>query len=179
MANSLEIAPTSPNYVRTLTDSLKVPYPTTLACLIPPSLPFWWLLHFPHLWCGYWISLLFASAYFLLLIYCIIFVFVRNSALGLRCYAIKIISYHIRFTAKSTLPTLADIGKALPISFRATSNRCAIKYPWCLHSFSLSKRCSFHFCRNKFELLLAQVHIKGQRSSISHKLQLNMTLCDM
>ena len=39
MANSLEIAPTSPNYVRALTDSLKAPFPTTLACLIPPSLP--------------------------------------------------------------------------------------------------------------------------------------------
>ena len=38
-ANSLEIAPTSPNYVCALTDSLKVPFPTTLACLIPPSLP--------------------------------------------------------------------------------------------------------------------------------------------
>ena len=33
MENSLEIAPTSPNYVRALTDSLKAPYPTTLACL--------------------------------------------------------------------------------------------------------------------------------------------------
>ena len=43
MANSLEIAPTSPNYVRALTDSLKAPYRTTytLACLIPPSLPSW------------------------------------------------------------------------------------------------------------------------------------------
>ena len=39
MANSLEIAPTSPNYMRALTDSLKAPFPTTLACLIPPSLP--------------------------------------------------------------------------------------------------------------------------------------------
>ena len=29
----IKIAPTSPNYVRALTDSLKAPYPTTLACL--------------------------------------------------------------------------------------------------------------------------------------------------
>ena len=35
----LRKAPTSPNYVRALTDSLKAPFPTTLACLIPPSLP--------------------------------------------------------------------------------------------------------------------------------------------
>ena len=82
MANSLEIAPTSPNYVRALTDSLKAPYPTTLACLIPPSLPSWWLLRCTHLWYGYWISLLFASAYFLLLIYCIIFVFVCMTQFG-------------------------------------------------------------------------------------------------
>ena len=41
MATSVEIAPTSPNYVRAITDSLKAPYPTTLACLIPPSLPSW------------------------------------------------------------------------------------------------------------------------------------------
>ena len=46
MANSLETAPTSPNYVRTLTDSLKALYPTTLVCLIPPNLPSWWLLIF-------------------------------------------------------------------------------------------------------------------------------------
>ena len=58
-----------------------IPY-TTLACLIPPSLPSWWLLRCPHLWCGYWISLLFASAYFLLLIYCIIFVFVYMMQFG-------------------------------------------------------------------------------------------------
>ena len=98
MTNSLEIAPTSPNYVCALTDSLKAPYPTTLACLIPPSLPSWWLLCCPHLWCGYWISLLFASAYFLLLIYCIIFVFVCMTQFGpwaaMLCYY-KIISYHI------------------------------------------------------------------------------------
>ena len=44
-------------------------------------------------------------------------------------------------------------------------------------SSSLS-RCS-HFCRNKFGLMLAQGYLKGQRSSIIHKLQLFMTLCDM
>ena len=102
MANSLEIAPTSPNYVHTLTDSLKAPYPTTLACLIPPSVPSWWLLCCPHLWCGFWISLPFASAYFLLLIVLFLCLFVwRNSALGLRCYAIKIISYHISCSSLS------------------------------------------------------------------------------
>ena len=36
-----------------------------------------------------------------------------------------------------------------------------------------------HFCRNKFVLMLAQGYFKGQRSSIIHKLQLFMTLCDM
>ena len=35
MANSWEIALTSLNYVHALTDSLKAPYPTTMACLIP------------------------------------------------------------------------------------------------------------------------------------------------
>ena len=98
MANSWEIALTSLNYVHALTDSLKAPYPTTLACLIPPSLSSWWLLRCPCLWWGFWPPHLFASAYFLLLIYCIfcvcLFVW-RNSALGLRCYAIKITSYHI------------------------------------------------------------------------------------
>ena len=46
-------------------------------------------------------------------------------------------------------------------------------------SFSLSRRCCLHFCRNKFGLMLAQRYFKGQRSSIIHKLQLFMTLCDM
>ena len=113
MANSLEIAPTSPNYVRALTDSLKALYPTTLACLIPPSLPSWyWLLRCPHLFekpfptdlqstvlFGVVIRFLFCLP---LLIFCCLYIalflclFVwRNSALGLRCYANKIISYHI------------------------------------------------------------------------------------
>ena len=36
-----------------------------------------------------------------------------------------------------------------------------------------------HLCRNKFRLVLAQGYFKGQRSSIIHKLQLFMTLCDI
>ena len=46
-------------------------------------------------------------------------------------------------------------------------------------SFSLSRYCCLRFCRNKFGLILAQGYFKGQRSSIIHKLQLFMTLCDM
>ena len=46
-------------------------------------------------------------------------------------------------------------------------------------SFSLSRCCYLHFCRNKFGLMLAQGNFKGQRSSIIHILQLFMTLCDM
>ena len=46
-------------------------------------------------------------------------------------------------------------------------------------SFSLSRCCCLHFCRNKFGIMLAQGYFKGQRSSIIHKLQLFMTLCDM
>ena len=45
--------------------------------------------------------------------------------------------------------------------------------------FSLSKCCCLHFYRNKFGLLLAQRYFEGQRSSINHKLQLFVTLCDM
>ena len=56
---------------------------------------------------------------------------------------------------------------------------CAIKYPWCLYFFSLSKCCCLHFWRNKFGLLLVQGYFKGQRSKIYHKLQLFMTLRDM
>ena len=83
--NSLEIAPTSPNYVRALTDSLKAPYPTTLACLIPPSLFSWWLLRCLHLRCGYLISLLLASAYVLLLIYSIFCVCLYDAIRPLGC----------------------------------------------------------------------------------------------
>ena len=46
-------------------------------------------------------------------------------------------------------------------------------------SFSLSRCCCLHFCRNKFGLILAQGYFTGQRSSIIHKLQLFMTRCDM
>ena len=46
-------------------------------------------------------------------------------------------------------------------------------------SFSLSRCCCLHFCRNKFGLMLAQGYFKGQKSSIIHILQLFMTLCDM
>ena len=46
-------------------------------------------------------------------------------------------------------------------------------------SFSLSRYCCLHFCRYKFGLILAQGYFTGQRSSIIHKLQLFMTLCDM
>ena len=56
---------------------------------------------------------------------------------------------------------------------------CAIKYPWCLYFFSLSKCCCLHLCRNKFGLLLVWGYFKGQRSRIYHKLQHFMTLCDI
>ena len=46
-------------------------------------------------------------------------------------------------------------------------------------SFSLSRCCCLHFCRNKFGLMLAQGYFKGQRSSIIYIVQLFMTLCDM
>ena len=46
-------------------------------------------------------------------------------------------------------------------------------------SFTLSRCCCLHFCRNKFGLTLGQGCFKGQRSSIIHILQLVMTLCDM
>ena len=39
-------------------------------------------------------------------------------------------------------------------------------------SFSLSRYCCLHFCRNKFGLILAQGYFTGQRSSIIHVLQL-------
>ena len=46
-------------------------------------------------------------------------------------------------------------------------------------SFSLSRCCCLHFCRNKFGLMLVQGYFKGQRSSIIQILQIFMTLCDM
>ena len=46
-------------------------------------------------------------------------------------------------------------------------------------SFSLSRCCCLHFCRNKFGLMLAQGYFKGQRLSIIHILQLFLTLWDM
>ena len=46
-------------------------------------------------------------------------------------------------------------------------------------SFSLSRCCCLHFCRNKFGLMLVQGYFKGQRSRINRKLQLFLTLCDM
>ena len=62
---------------------------------------------------------------------------------------------------------------------REVTTRCAIKYPWCLYFFNLSKCCCLHFFRNKFGLLLVQGYFEGQRSMINHKLQLFVTLCDM
>ena len=44
--------------------------------------------------------------------------------------------------------------------------------------FSLFRYCCLHFCENKFGLILVQGYFTGQRSSIIHKLQLFMTLCD-
>ena len=83
-------------YVCALTDSLKAPYPTTLACLITPSLPSWWLLHCPYLcWCGYWPSLLFTSAYFLLLAYCAFCDCLYDAVWPLGCSVKLIKSYHI------------------------------------------------------------------------------------
>ena len=46
-------------------------------------------------------------------------------------------------------------------------------------SIGLSRCCCLHFCRNKFGLMLAQGYFKGQRSSMNHKLQLFVTLCDI
>ena len=46
-------------------------------------------------------------------------------------------------------------------------------------SFSLSRCCCLHFCRNKFGLMLAQGCFKGQRSSIFTNCIFFMTLCDM
>ena len=46
-------------------------------------------------------------------------------------------------------------------------------------SFSLSRCCCLHLCKNKFGLMLAQGYFKGQRSSIIHTLHFFMTLCDM
>ena len=46
-------------------------------------------------------------------------------------------------------------------------------------SFSFSRCCCLHFCRNKFGFMLAQGYCNGQRSSIIHILQLFMILCDM
>ena len=46
-------------------------------------------------------------------------------------------------------------------------------------SFSLSRYCCLHFCRNKFGLILAQGYLTGQMSSIIYKFKLFMTLCDM
>ena len=85
-------------------------YLTTLACLIPPSLPSWWLLRCP-------LPLVlfeaFSSVYLCLVLFCFVLFFFffcclyifflcsfvwRDSAFGLRCYAIKsyhIISYHL------------------------------------------------------------------------------------
>ena len=72
------------------------------------------------------------------------------------------------------------------MSFR---NKCAIiewpllNAPISTHggftSFSLSRCCCLHCCRNKFGLMLAQGHFKAQRSSIIQKLQLFMILCDL
>ena len=56
---------------------------------------------------------------------------------------------------------------------------CALKYPWYLYFFSLSKCCCLHFCRIKFGLLLVQGYFKVKRSRIYHKLQLFMTLRHM
>ena len=46
-------------------------------------------------------------------------------------------------------------------------------------SFSLSRCCCLHFCRNKFGLMLPQGYFKDQRSSIIDILRHFMTLCDM
>ena len=96
--NMYTLAPRSPNYVRKLTDSLKAPYPTTLACLIPSSLSSWWLLRCPHLWCGYWISLLLASAFFFFSAYILYYfcVCLYDAIWPLGCDVMLIKSYHIK-----------------------------------------------------------------------------------
>ena len=95
MANSLEVAPTSPNNVRPLTDSLKAPFPTTLACLIPPSLPSCWLLRCPifgvvigFLFCLP--LLIFFAAYILYFCVCL-----YEAIRPLGCDVMLIKSYHI------------------------------------------------------------------------------------
>ena len=87
------------------------------------------------------------------------------------------------------LSTAACIIKLGPLLFASWGNKFAIiEWPpfdasTSTHgdftSFSLSMCCCLHFCRNKWWLMLAQGYFKGQRSSIIHKLQLFITLCDM
>ena len=86
----------STNITQLLTDSLKAPYPS---CLIPPSLPSWWLLHCPPLvwlWIFFSVCLCFFF-FFLLLIYCIFCVCLYDAIWPLGCdvMLIHIISYHI------------------------------------------------------------------------------------
>ena len=61
-----------------------------------------------------------------------------------------------------------------PFSFDAPTSTHGV-----FTSFSLSRCCCLHFCRNKFGLMLVQGYFKGQRSSIIYIVQLFMTLCDM
>ena len=61
---------------------------------------------------------------------------------------------------------------------QSSSGNYSMRHHGVFTSFSLSKYWCLHFCRNKFGLLLAQEYLKGQRSSIIHKLQhfMNMQL---
>ena len=94
MSNSLEIAPTSPNYVRALTDSLKAPFPSTLACLIPPSLPLGGSCVAPTL--GVVFGFLFCLP---LLTFCclyiVLFLCLYDAIRPLGCYVMLLKSYHI------------------------------------------------------------------------------------
>ena len=97
--------------MRTLTDSLKAPYPTTLACLIPPSLPSWWLLHCPHL-SGWFLDfssvclcLLFAA--YILYYFCVC---LYDAIRPLGCDVMLLKSYHI-------ISTLSNILKREPLKF--------------------------------------------------------------
>ena len=69
----------------------------------------------------------------------------------------------LRVKGQALFPYCNFLWLCVICNHQVVTTRCAIKYPWCLYFFSLSKYCFLHFCRNKFGLLLAQGHFKGQR----------------
>ena len=99
-------------YIRAPTNRFaQSPIPNYMACLIPPSLLSWWLLRCPNLWCGYWPSLLFASANFAAYIVCVCgFFFFCIFLCVFFCYANKIIPYRI---ISRTLEVLCNNAQSL------------------------------------------------------------------